>query len=99
LYLLFAAMFTAQLQVNANQGLLCNHFSANSAARGTEAIASPGHVDLMRKYDVGFYFLDLDIQRQNPYTISGNVLIRATAVVNSLDTFGIELANQFAIDS
>lgn len=97
--LLLSVWLFAHLVVTANQGFYCNHYTASLAGRGADAIASPGHVELMKKYDVKFYFLDLDIRRTSPYTINGNVLIRAASLVNGLDSFGIELANQFTIDS
>lgn len=99
IYLIITGLLLSLSGAFANQGFFCNHYPAAGAARGAEAIASPSHVALMQKYDVGFYFLDLDIQRTAPYTISGNVLVRAKSLVGSLDTFGIELANQFTIDS
>ena len=49
-------------------------------------------------YDVQFYFLDLDIEAGTA-SIAGNVLIRATAMVSSLDTFGVELDTPLIVDS
>ena len=50
------------------------------------------------QYDVHFYYLDLDIETASN-SISGNVLIRATSQVNSLDTFGVELDTPLTVDS
>lgn len=53
---------------------------------------------LMNEYDVTFHQLDLAIERTST-TISGNVRTRATVVSSQLDTFGVELHNNFTVDS
>lgn len=50
------------------------------------------------KYDVKFYFLDLDIQKTTT-SISGNVLIKVNSLVSNLDTFSLELAANLTVDS
>ncbi|MBL0310321.1 MAG: T9SS type A sorting domain-containing protein [Bacteroidetes bacterium] len=99
IYLLLMGLFAALTNANANQGFYCNHFSGSAANRDAQIVASPDHVARMAKYDVGFYFLDLNMQRTAPYTISGNVLMRTKSLVSSLDTFGVELSALFTIDS
>ncbi len=50
------------------------------------------------KYDVNFYFLDLDIETTID-SIKGNVLIKATSLVANLDTFSLSLAGNLTVDS
>ncbi|MBU0488291.1 MAG: T9SS type A sorting domain-containing protein [Bacteroidetes bacterium] len=54
--------------------------------------------DLTAKYDVTFYFLDLNVERTGT-TLSGNTTIEADVVSASLDTFAFELLSSLAIDS
>lgn len=61
-------------------------------------VASPEHIARMNKYDVTFYWLDLNIQKSSN-DISGNALTRAKCLVNELDTFSLELTSNFTIDS
>lgn len=53
---------------------------------------------LMEQYDVHFYFLDLNAER-NSTVLSGSVTIGATVTANSLDTFCFELNQNLTIDS
>ena len=53
---------------------------------------------LLHKYDVGFYFLDLNVEN-NSVGLSGNVLIRATVTADVLDTMAFELIDEMPIDS
>lgn len=53
---------------------------------------------LMDKYDVHFYFLDLNVER-NSTVVSGAVTIGATISTSSLDTFCVELNSSLNIDS
>jgi aminopeptidase N len=53
---------------------------------------------LMNKYDVHFYFLDLNIER-NSTVISGATTIGAKVTSVSLDTFCVELNPNLVIDS
>lgn len=52
---------------------------------------------LVNKYDVKFYFLDIEVNNTST-TVEGNVLIKAktTAV---MDTFAVELLNNMTVDS
>lgn len=61
-------------------------------------VSSPAHIARMNKYDVTFYWLDLNVQN-NSTAISGNALTRAKSLVNMLDTFALELVSNFTIDS
>jgi aminopeptidase N len=60
---------------------------------------APRSVDaLLEKYDVTFYFLDLNIEN-NTTALSGNVTIQAKPTVTALDTFAFELASAMTVDS
>jgi len=61
-------------------------------------VSSLAHIQRMNKYNVGFYWLDLEILKSSG-TIKGNALTRAKCVVASMDTFALELANNLTIDS
>jgi aminopeptidase N len=52
----------------------------------------------MSKYDVHFYFLDLNIER-NSTVISGNTTIESKVLVSNMDTFCFELNSNLVIDS
>jgi aminopeptidase N len=53
---------------------------------------------LLDKYDVTFYFLDLEVEN-NTVALGGAVTIKALSTVNSLDTFAFELYSGMNIDS
>ena len=53
---------------------------------------------LQSKYDVKFYFLDLEIQKASS-AISGNVLIKSQSLVANLDTVLLQLAANLTVDS
>jgi aminopeptidase N len=53
---------------------------------------------LLDKYDVSFYFLDLNVENNSVY-ISGNVTIKAEVTFSTLDTFAFELYSGMIIDS
>lgn len=63
-----------------------------------EPVPSLQHILKEKKYDVNFYFLDLDIEAASP-AVSGNVLVRVKSLVNQLDTLALELDSRFTIDS
>jgi aminopeptidase N len=53
---------------------------------------------LLEKYDVSFYFLDINVE-SNTIALGGNVTIKAQSTVAALDTFAFELASVMTIDS
>lgn len=61
-------------------------------------VSTPAHIARMNKYDVTFYWLDLNVQKASN-AISGNALTRAKCVVNELDTFSLELVSNLTVDS
>lgn len=53
---------------------------------------------LLEKYDVTFYFLDLNVENYTT-ALSGIVTINAKSIVTALDTFAFELVDPMIIDS
>lgn len=53
---------------------------------------------LMNKFDVKFYWLNINLERTSTY-ISGNVTINAVVQNSALDTFAVELVSQLIVDS
>ena len=63
-----------------------------------KAAASVSHNQLMNRYDVTYYKLDVALERTTTY-ISGNAQIMAKSKVAALDTFAFELHQNLQIDS
>ncbi len=61
-------------------------------------IGSPYHRDLMNRYDIHSYILDLQIERDTTW-IAGNTTIIASVLTTNLDTFAFELDSLMQIDS
>ncbi len=59
---------------------------------------NPKQIALESKYDVKFYWLDINLERTST-TISGNVTINAVVQNAPLDTFEVELVPQLLVDS
>jgi len=76
------------------------HSCAQSRMRVSQrqAVAAPEHVRLMNGYDVTFYKLDLQLERNSTY-IAGNATIAARVKGASLQTFAFELHPALQIDS
>ncbi len=75
----------------------CSH--AKAAAEMMKNYYSFQTMDpLEEKYDVKFYFLDLDVENNTTH-IFGNTTIRAKVTAASLDTFAVELVPELTIDS
>ena len=53
---------------------------------------------LLDKYDVSFYFLDLNVENYT-VAVSGNVTIKAKSTVSILDTLAFELISAMTVDS
>jgi aminopeptidase N len=86
--------------------LCCFHFivyaqqySCSYGKKSTSNIdfASPADIDKMNEYDVHFYKLDIDVERNSVY-VKGNVEIHAKAVKN-LSVFVFQLHDTLTIDS
>ena len=63
-----------------------------------QAVATPEHTRLMNQYDVTFYKLDLNLERNSTF-ISGNVTTQASLQVPRLGVYAFELHPNFQIDS
>ncbi|ALJ00368.1 M1 family aminopeptidase [Rufibacter tibetensis] len=61
-----------------------------------DGITSIPHRELMRQYDLHWYKLDLNLER-NSLNISGNVTLFASALVNTVSQFAFELHPNFTI--
>ncbi|QCR23648.1 M1 family aminopeptidase [Pontibacter sp. SGAir0037] len=72
----------------------CAEARVNTVQR--KAIATPGHVKRMNQYDVGFYKLDLQLER-NSRSVAGSVTTIAKLTNSQLDTFAFELHPNFEI--
>jgi len=69
-----------------------------SGTHSFSQLVSRAHRAREGKYDVKFYFLDLNLE-SNSNAVSGNVMVRSAVVTANTDTFAIELASNFTIDS
>jgi aminopeptidase N len=60
--------------------------------------AAPGYSWHEDKYDVHFYFINLEVSNQNTF-IKGFVTIHAFRVAENIDTFVVELSQKISVDS
>lgn len=89
----FASVSFSQQEENSqfeNKNKIFNGFAMSE--RPAKSIA------LMNKYDVRFYWLEINLERTSTY-ISGSVTINAAVQGSSLDTFAVELVTQLTVDS
>ncbi len=92
LFLAVTSLF-AQLNTTEEQSVCKRrHFTNLRAFEGYRQSA------LMDQYDVGFYFLDIQLERTSIY-VAGNVSINATVVAVQMDTFAVELIDELTVDS
>lgn len=101
---LFYFLFFILLHLSASSQHLeeeahCSDVKANRMMRIKKKTRAGAYDNsLMDKYDVHFYFLDLNIER-NSTVISGAVTMEAKVTVSQLDTFCFELNSSLTIDS
>ena len=90
---LFANAFSQEVHSSCAETKLASHSKPKKKSRA-------GSYDntLLNKYDVHFYFLDLNVER-NTTVISGATTIGAFVTSATLDTFCFELNNNLVIDS
>lgn len=89
----FASFSFSQFSENSITENKCNHaVTLKTPYRPAKSTA------LMNKYDVKFYWLDINLERTSTY-ISGIVTINAKIQNAALDTFEVELVTQLTIDS
>lgn len=78
--------------------LLFHLFFLLTVVSYAQSVPSEAHRLREAKYDVKFYFLNLDIEANSP-AISGDVMMRSESLVNGLDTIAVELDPILTIDS
>lgn len=83
--------------IMAQQHYCAEHKSKNTTKKVSVALP-PGYVPPENNYDLKFYHLNLNVER-NTLFISGNVKSKAKVVVASLDTFAFLLHQNHTIDS
>ncbi|MFT2007277.1 M1 family aminopeptidase [Pontibacter sp. 13R65] len=93
---LFLLLLACWLPAHAQDAEVCSLGRIRSLER--KAIAAPGHVQRMNQYNVTFYKLDLELER-NTTAIAGNVTTIAHLTTARLDTFAFELHQVYQIDS
>ena len=76
----------------------CAAHKAKYANKMMAASLPPGYIAPETKYDLKFYQLNVNVERNTTF-ISGNVLSKAKVVVPSLDSFAFLLHQNFTIDS
>ncbi len=78
----------------------CSDFKSKRGIKGVSVNAkiASGYIPPENKYDLKFYRLNLNVERNTTY-ISGNVLSKAKVVVTSLDSFAFVLHTNHTIDS
>ena len=94
--LLLGWLLLAALNSKAQSISLCAESRLQTTQR--KAVSTPAHQQLMNRYDVTFYKLDLHLERNSTY-IAGNVTIEAKVKSSPLNTFAFELHQNFLIDS
>lgn len=77
------------------QSISCAESRTHALQR--KATATPEHQQLMNRYDITFYRLNLQLERNSRY-IAGDVTLQAQAR-QPLGTFAFELHQNFQIDS
>ena len=92
---LFLQLFP-QSQFSIHPEQKCSRANSLDYFRGGEknVVQTP----LLNKYDVGFYFLDLNVENDTSF-LWGNVGIKARALSAPLDTFALEFLDGMPIDS
>lgn len=101
LHLFFAISSVAT--INAQSHYCAEHkaqrFNKQMAStQSANKTAATSAIPLENKYDLKFYHLNINIQRNSLY-ISGNVMSRAKVVTTSLDSFAFVLHQNHTIDS
>jgi aminopeptidase N len=90
------------LFVNALPPARSQEFNSCAISRNSASLrqptASPEHKRLMDLYDITFYKLDLNLERNSIY-IEGNVSLSAKVRANTMNVFAFELHQNFQIDS
>ncbi|MEI6765605.1 MAG: M1 family aminopeptidase [Bacteroidota bacterium] len=93
-FCLLAMVSFCQKNPNASLDGKCNRSASFSKHQNLE-LRQGG---LMDKYDVKFYFLDIDMERTDTY-VSGNATTVAVVTAAQLDTLQLELIASLSVDS
>ncbi len=60
--------------------------------------AAPGYSLQEEKYDVNFYFIDLEVSNLNAF-VKGSTTINSTRIATEVDTFVVEISRYLLVDS
>ncbi|WP_083919416.1 M1 family aminopeptidase [Pontibacter roseus] len=93
---LLISLFSYTLQAQNQPLATCAESRIDMLQR--KAVAAPVQMHRMNQYDVTFYKLDLQLERNSTF-IAGNVTTVAQLKVSRLDTFAFELHPDLRIDS
>ena len=98
-HFLYFLLFTFTINTLQAQHACANHKAKYFNKAFAKQSALPiGYVPPENKYDLKFYHLNLNVERNTRY-VSGNVVSKAKVVVASLDSFAFVLHQNHTIDS
>ncbi len=98
-YFIFLSLIMFSIaKTNAQSAHYCANHKIKQFGSRTSISLPPGYVPPENKYDLKFYHLNLNVER-NTLFISGNVKSLAKSVVPSLDTFAFVLHENHHVDS
>ncbi len=94
----FLAVSTCLFKLNAQDDHFCAKHKIKNFNRNSSLILPPGYIPPENKYDLKFYHLNINVERNTSY-ISGNVKSKAVVTATSLDSFAFVLHQNHTIDS
>ena len=97
-FIYLSALAFSFLKMNAQTDHYCAKHKAQHFEKRMSVALPPGYVPPENKYDLKFYHLNLNVER-NSLFISGNVRSIAKVVATSLDSFAFVLHENHTIDS
>ncbi len=98
-YFIYLTLFTISiLKLNAQNDHYCADYKAKRFNKKMAITLPVGYVPPENKYDLKFYHLNVNVERNTSY-ISGNVRSIAKVVATSLDSFAFVLHQNHTIDS
>lgn len=86
------------MKIHAQTDHFCAKHKAKNFNKKVSIALPPGYVPPENKYDLKFYHLNVNVERNTSY-ISGNVKSKALVVAASLDSFAFVLHQNHTIDS
>jgi len=96
--LFFSIALFSCVKLNAQSDHFCAKEKTKSHNKVVSVTLPPGYVPPENKYDLKFYHLNVNVERNSLY-IKGNVKSTAKVVVASLDSFAFVLHENHTIDS